>query len=73
MRTVALASVLALVTACAVNQVIGLVAYVPRPFVIGLGHTLIEHWPARPSLATTRRCSSRMRPCLPCSAGAGWR
>lgn len=43
MRYVALTALLALVGAIVVNQAIGLVAYRPRPFVIGLGHVLIEH------------------------------
>ena len=46
MRTVALASVSHRDGVCGQNQVIGLVAYVPRPFVTGLGHTLIEHRPS---------------------------
>jgi undecaprenyl-diphosphatase len=45
-RAVALASVLALMIALAINQAIGLVAYTPRPFLIGLGHTLIDHRPS---------------------------
>jgi undecaprenyl-diphosphatase len=45
-RLVAIASVLALMIALAVNQIIGFVAYTPRPFLIGLGHQLIEHRPS---------------------------
>jgi undecaprenyl-diphosphatase len=44
-RFVALAAVMALVIALLVNGVVGSLAYSPRPFVIGLGHTLIEHRP----------------------------
>jgi undecaprenyl-diphosphatase len=44
-RFVALAALLALVIALLVNGIVGLVADSPRPFVIGLGHTLIEHRP----------------------------
>lgn len=43
MRFVALAGLLALVTALAVNQALGLVVYRPRPFLVGLGTALIEH------------------------------
>ena len=43
MRFVALSGLLALVIAILVNQAIGLVAYQPRPFMIGLGNQLIEH------------------------------
>jgi undecaprenyl-diphosphatase len=43
MRFVALTGVLALVIAIAINQAIGLAAYTPRPFLIGLGTQLIEH------------------------------
>jgi undecaprenyl-diphosphatase len=44
-RFVALSALIALVIALAVNGVVGAVAYSPRPFVIGLGHTLIDHRP----------------------------
>jgi undecaprenyl-diphosphatase len=44
-RFVALSALLALVIALAVNGLVGAVAYSPRPFVIGLGHTLIDHRP----------------------------
>jgi undecaprenyl-diphosphatase len=44
-RFVALSALLALVIAIAVNGVVGALVYSPRPFVIGLGHTLIEHRP----------------------------
>jgi undecaprenyl-diphosphatase len=44
-RFVALAAVMALVIALLVNGVVGSLAYSPRPFVIGLGHTLVEHRP----------------------------
>ena len=43
MRFIALTSVTAIVIALAINQAIGLIAYSPRPFVIGLGTRLIEH------------------------------
>lgn len=43
MRFVALTSVTAIVIALAINQVIGFVAFSPRPFAIGLGNQLIEH------------------------------
>ena len=43
MRFVALSTLLALVIAIVINQAIGLVAYTPRPFLLGLGHQLIEH------------------------------
>lgn len=46
MRFMAITAILALVIAVAANQIIGLVAYTPRPFVMGLGHTLIEHRPS---------------------------
>ena len=46
MRFMALTAILALCVAVTVNQIIGLVAYTPRPFLIGLGHTLIEHRPS---------------------------
>jgi undecaprenyl-diphosphatase len=45
-RLVALTSILALTIALAANQIIGLVAYTPRPFLIGLGHQLIDHRPS---------------------------
>jgi undecaprenyl-diphosphatase len=44
-RFVALSALLALVIALAVNGLVGALAYSPRPFVIGLGHTLIDHRP----------------------------
>jgi undecaprenyl-diphosphatase len=44
-RFVALSALLALVIAIAINGVVGALVYSPRPFVIGLGHTLIEHRP----------------------------
>lgn len=43
MRFVALSALLALVIAIVINQAIGLVAYQPRPFMIGLGNQLVEH------------------------------
>jgi len=46
MRFVALTGVLALAVALGLNLLIGLVAYTPRPFVIGLGHALIDHRPS---------------------------
>jgi undecaprenyl-diphosphatase len=46
MRAVALAAVLALVVAFAISGLIGLLIYSPRPFVLGLGHTLVEHRPS---------------------------
>jgi undecaprenyl-diphosphatase len=45
-RLVALTSMLALTIALTANQIIGLVAYTPRPFLIGLGHQLIDHRPS---------------------------
>ena len=44
-RFVALSAVIALIIAIAINGVVGALAYSPRPFVIGLGHTLIDHRP----------------------------
>jgi undecaprenyl-diphosphatase len=44
-RFVALSALLALIIALTVNGVVGFLAYSPRPFVIGLGHTLIDHRP----------------------------
>ena len=46
LRFVVLSAGLALVLALGVNQFVGAVAYVPRPFLIGLGHTLIDHRPS---------------------------
>lgn len=43
MRFAALTAFAALVIAVLVNQIIGYVAFTPRPFMIGLGHQLIEH------------------------------
>lgn len=43
MRFVALTSLMALVIAIAINQAVGLVAFTPRPFIVGLGTQLIEH------------------------------
>jgi undecaprenyl-diphosphatase len=45
-RSVALTAILALTIALAANQIIGLIAYTPRPFLIGLGHQLIDHRPS---------------------------
>jgi undecaprenyl-diphosphatase len=45
-RSVALTCLVALLVALAVNQVVGLLAYSPRPFLIGLGRTLIDHRPS---------------------------
>lgn len=44
-RFVALSALLALGLALAVNGIVGAITYSPRPFVIGLGHTLVEHRP----------------------------
>jgi undecaprenyl-diphosphatase len=44
-RFVALSALLAIVIALVVNGIVGAIAYSPRPFVIGLGHTLIDHRP----------------------------
>lgn len=44
-RFVALSAFLALVIALAVNGIVGALTDSPRPFVIGLGHTLIDHRP----------------------------
>ena len=46
MRFMAITSVLALLAALAANQIIGLGAYTPRPFVVGIGNTLIDHRPS---------------------------
>ncbi len=46
LRSTAVMLVLALIIALSANYVIGVVAYTPRPFVIGLGNTLIEHRPS---------------------------
>lgn len=46
MRFIALAALLALVIACAASQILGLVAYSPRPFILGIGRTLIDHRPS---------------------------
>lgn len=46
MRFITLTAVLALVVAVAISQVIGLVAYQPRPFLLGIGRTLIDHRPS---------------------------
>jgi len=46
LRSTALMLVLALFVALSANYLIGVVAYTPRPFVIGLGNTLIEHRPS---------------------------
>jgi undecaprenyl-diphosphatase len=46
MRFVALTGVLALPAALSVNAMLGLIAYTPRPFLLGLGHTLIDHRPS---------------------------
>lgn len=46
MRFVVLTGALALVVALGVNLLIGLVVYTPRPFLIGLGRTLIDHRPS---------------------------
>jgi undecaprenyl-diphosphatase len=45
-RFVALSCLVALLISLAANQVVGLLAYSPRPFVLGLGRTLIEHRPS---------------------------
>ncbi len=42
-RAALLATVLGVFVALGVNQVLGLLWYEPRPFMIGLGHTLIFH------------------------------
>lgn len=46
MRFIALAGVAALVIGFAISGLIGLLIYSPRPFVLGLGHTLVEHRPS---------------------------
>ena len=46
MRFVALTGVVALLGALGFNALLGLVAYTPRPFLLGLGHTLIDHRPS---------------------------
>jgi len=45
-RFIALAGLVALLIAIGLNQLVGMVAYSPRPFVIGLGRTLIDHRPS---------------------------
>lgn len=44
-REVALRAALVASVALGINQLIGLVEYHPRPFVIGLGHTFLVHAP----------------------------
>lgn len=46
MRFLALTAVLALSVTLTVNGIIGAVVYTPRPFLIGLGQTLVEHRPS---------------------------
>jgi undecaprenyl-diphosphatase len=46
MRFLAITALVALGVALAANQIIGFVAYTPRPFLIGIGHTLIDHRPS---------------------------
>jgi len=46
MRFLAVTAILALALAVAANQFIGAVAYTPRPFMIGLGRTLLDHRPS---------------------------
>jgi undecaprenyl-diphosphatase len=45
-RRAALTCLLALLIALAMNQAVGLLAYSPRPFLVGLGHTLLDHRPS---------------------------
>lgn len=44
-RLTAMMLVLGLVIALTLSHVIGLIAFRPRPFMIGLGHALIDHRP----------------------------
>jgi undecaprenyl-diphosphatase len=46
MRLIALASAVALVMALALSQLVGLVFYTPRPFLLGLGRTWMDHRPS---------------------------
>lgn len=46
LRFIALAGLMALVGALLVSGLIGAAIYTPRPQVLGLGHTLIEHRPS---------------------------
>jgi len=46
MRFVALMGVLALLAALGVSALLGLLIHTPRPFLLGLGHTLIDHRPS---------------------------
>lgn len=43
-----------------VNQLIGMVWYHPRPFEIGLGHTLLAHQPETSFPVTTQRSFSAL-------------
>jgi undecaprenyl-diphosphatase len=44
-RGIALRAALVALVALGINQLIGMAAYHPRPFVIGLGHTFLAHAP----------------------------
>ncbi len=46
MRFLAVTSVVALSLALLLNGIMGLLVYTPRPFILGIGHTLIEHRPS---------------------------
>ncbi|MGN6768105.1 MAG: undecaprenyl-diphosphatase [Rhizobiaceae bacterium] len=45
-RLTALALVLALIMAIVLSYAIGIVAFRPRPFMVGLGHALVDHRPS---------------------------
>src|SRR4051812_37321678 len=45
-RFIALAALLALLIAIGLNQLVGVLAFSPRPFVLGLGRALIDHRPS---------------------------
>jgi undecaprenyl-diphosphatase len=45
-RSIALSGLIALLIAISINQLLGAVAFSPRPFMIGLGRALIEHRPS---------------------------
>jgi undecaprenyl-diphosphatase len=46
MRFLAVTAVVALTLALLLNGIVGLLVYTPRPFILGIGHTLIEHRPS---------------------------
>jgi undecaprenyl-diphosphatase len=46
MRVIALTAVVAIALALVQSLLLGVVAYTPRPFLLGIGHTLMEHRPS---------------------------